>query len=74
MVFAEALTEYLIDGLSEALAQAEEPAPPVPLPARAARCRDLTPEFTDVNPSIRPPPILRRYHRWLGGEAWRGAA
>ncbi len=31
MVFAEALTEYLIDGLSEALAKAEEPAPPVPL-------------------------------------------
>ncbi len=31
MVFAEALTEYLIDGLSEALAKADEPAPPVPL-------------------------------------------
>ncbi len=31
MVFAEALTEYLIDGLSEALAKAEEPAPPIPL-------------------------------------------
>ncbi len=33
MVFAEALTEYLIDGLSEALAQADEPTPPVPLVA-----------------------------------------
>ncbi len=31
MVFAEALTEYLIDGLSEALAQVDEPTPPVPL-------------------------------------------
>ncbi len=31
MVFAEALSEYLIDGLSEALARAEEPAPPIPL-------------------------------------------
>jgi hypothetical protein len=33
MVFAEALSEYLIDGLSEALAQADEPTPPVPLVA-----------------------------------------
>ncbi len=33
MVFAEALTEYLIDGLSEALAELEEPTPPVPLVA-----------------------------------------
>ena len=33
MVFAEALTEYLIDGLSEALAQEDEPTPPVPLVA-----------------------------------------
>ena len=33
MVFAEALTEYLIDGLSEALAKAEEPTPPIPLAA-----------------------------------------
>ncbi len=33
MVFAEALTEYLIDGLSEALAKADEPTPPVPLVA-----------------------------------------
>ncbi len=31
MVFAEALTEYLINGLSEALAKAEEPARPIPL-------------------------------------------
>ncbi len=31
MVFAEALSEYLMDGLSEALAQADEPTPPVPL-------------------------------------------
>ena len=33
MVFAEALTEYLMDGLSEALAKADEPTPPVPLVA-----------------------------------------
>ena len=33
MVFAEALTEYLINGLSEALAKAEEPTPPIPLAA-----------------------------------------
>ncbi len=33
MVFAEALSEYLIDGLSEALAEADEPTPPVPLAA-----------------------------------------
>ncbi len=33
MVFAEALTEYLINGLSEALAKAEEPTPPIPLVA-----------------------------------------
>ena len=31
MVFAEALTEYLIDGLGEALAKVETPAPPIPL-------------------------------------------
>ena len=33
MVFAEALTEYLIDGLSEALAKVDEPTPPIPLAA-----------------------------------------
>jgi len=33
MVFNEALTEYLIDGLSEALAGVDEPTPPVPLAA-----------------------------------------
>ena len=33
MVFAEALTEYLMDGLSEALAEEDEPTPPVPLVA-----------------------------------------
>ena len=33
MSFAEALTEYLIDGLSEALAKVETPTPPVPLAA-----------------------------------------
>ncbi len=33
MAFAAALSEYLIDGLSEALAKAEEPAPPIPLVA-----------------------------------------
>ena len=33
MVFNEALTEYLIDGLSEALAGADTPTPPVPLAA-----------------------------------------
>ena len=33
MVFAEALTEYLMDGLSEALAKADEPTPPIPLAA-----------------------------------------
>jgi hypothetical protein len=33
MVFNEALTEYLIDGLSEALAEADTPTPPVPLVA-----------------------------------------
>ncbi len=33
MVFAEALEEYLVGGLSDAIAQAEEPAPPVPLVA-----------------------------------------
>ncbi len=33
MVFAEALSEYLIDGLSEALTQADESTPPVPLVA-----------------------------------------
>ncbi len=33
MVFAEALSEYLIDGLSEALAKVEEPTPPIPLAA-----------------------------------------
>jgi len=33
MVFAEALNEYLIDGLSEAIAKAEEATPPVPLAA-----------------------------------------
>lgn len=32
MVFAEALTEYLTAGLSEALAKAEKPTPPNPLP------------------------------------------
>jgi hypothetical protein len=31
MVFAEALTEYLIGGLGEALAKVETPAPPIPL-------------------------------------------
>ena len=31
MVFAEALTEYLIEGLSEALAKADEPTPAIPL-------------------------------------------
>ena len=33
MVFAEALTEYLIDGLSEALAKADDPTPPIMLAA-----------------------------------------
>ena len=33
MVFAEALSEYLINGLSEALVKAEEPTPPIPLAA-----------------------------------------
>ena len=33
MVFAEALSEYLIDGLSEALSEVDEPTPPVPLVA-----------------------------------------
>ena len=33
MVFAEALTEYLIDGLSEAIAKAENPTPPILLAA-----------------------------------------
>ena len=33
MVFAEALSEYLIDGLSEGLAKEDEPTPPVPLVA-----------------------------------------
>jgi replication-associated recombination protein RarA len=31
MVFEEAHNEYLIDGLAEALAKAETPAPPIPL-------------------------------------------
>jgi replication-associated recombination protein RarA len=31
MVFPEALTEYLMDGLSEALANAHISAPPIPL-------------------------------------------
>ena len=31
MVFAEALIDYLIDGLSEALTKAETPTPPIPL-------------------------------------------
>jgi len=31
MVFAEALTEYLIYGLGDALGEVDEPAPPVPL-------------------------------------------
>jgi hypothetical protein len=31
MVFNEALTEYLIDGLSEALAKVDDPTPPIPL-------------------------------------------
>ena len=33
MVFAEALSEYLIDGLSEALAKVDTPTPPIPLVA-----------------------------------------
>ncbi len=33
MVFPEALTEYLIDGLSEARAKAEEPSPAASLPS-----------------------------------------
>ncbi len=33
MVFAEALSEYLTDGLSEGLAKEDEPTPPVPLVA-----------------------------------------
>ena len=33
MVFAEALSEYLTDGLSEGLAKEDKPTPPVPLVA-----------------------------------------
>ncbi len=33
MVFAEAINEYLVTDLEEALAQAEEPTPPIPLAA-----------------------------------------
>ena len=33
MIFSEALSAYLIDGLSEVLAKADEPTPPVPLAA-----------------------------------------
>lgn len=31
MVFAEAIAEHLVDGLSEAVAEADEATPPVPL-------------------------------------------
>ncbi len=41
MVFNEALTEYLIDGLSEALAEVETPTPPVPLAVDRSPCHSL---------------------------------
>ena len=63
MVFAEALTEYLIDGLSEALAKADEPTPPAPLQAqlygRYSPCEVTAPTERDGHTQQRVPRLAK---------------